>query len=344
VTKDKDMLATVEKVWDGLVSTHMFPTGSLGESEDLYSGPLKDVPGGQLQETCATTEWIFLTQNLYEITGKEKYIEALELTTYNALLGAQSDDGMKWCYWTPLRYSKDWFHGPTRCCFWSGPRGVARVPQLIYATKNNIIYVNFLESSTAVLAIKGGEVKIVQKSNFPNSGKSIIDLTTPSSWKGILRIRKPGWAENFKINGSLVIAESEVNGYVDLDIQGSEKHQIEIQFDIPLTRDQLAGNDYAIRRGPEILAIDMRDNIDTWLGQDDLISLPEKIVLQETASFQNYQWPGPADTDDSRRRYRIKVEDKRTSEQRSVIWTPYADAGNDGGAFRTIFPLDKEEE
>jgi DUF1680 family protein len=346
VTKDKNMLATVENVWDGLVSTHMFPTGSLGESEDLYEGPLKDVPGGQLQETCATTEWIFLTQKLFAITGREKYIEALELTTYNALLGAQSDDGMKWCYWTPLRYSKDWFHGPTRCCFWSGPRGIARIPQLIYATKGNVIYVNLFESSQATLAMGSGDVNIKQDCGFPEIGKSTVSLKTPSGWKGTLRIRIPGWRTEFKIkmNGKLVPIGSDVKGYADIKLQDSSEHQIEIEFVISLALVQLAGDDYAIRRGPEVLAVDMRDNIDTWLGQDDLISIPTEIALLSTDSFEKYRWPGPAGSDENRRRYRVKLADARTSEPRSLIFTPYADAGNDGAAFRTIFPLAENED
>jgi hypothetical protein len=74
-----------------------------------------------------------------------------------------------------------------------------------------------------------------------------------------------------------------------------------------------------------------------------LISIPKGISLQATDSFEGYQWPGPSIKDDSRRRYRVKVEDRRTSEPRSVILTPYADAGNEGAAFRTIFPLESED-
>jgi DUF1680 family protein len=346
VTKNYDMLATLEQVWDGLVSTHLFPTGSLGESEDLYEGPLKDVPDGQLQETCATTEWIFFTQSLYSVTGRAKYMDALEQTSYNALLAAQSTDGMKWCYWTPLRYSKHWFHGPTRCCFWSGPRGIARLPQLIYATKGNIIYVNFFESSKAALATSGGKVTVTKDSKFPEIGRSILTLKTPSGWKGMLRIRIPSWTSDFqtKLNGSLLPKSSNVNGYCDVNLQDSEEYQIEMQFDIPLVLEQLAENDYVIRRGPEVLAVDVRDNIDTWLGQDDLISIPEEIALQKIDPDQRYQWAGPTDSDGSRRRYRMNLEDERTSEPRGVILTPYADAGNEGAAFRTVFSLAEKEE
>lgn len=345
VTRDYEILAKVEQVWEGLVRDHLFPTGSLGESEDLDEGQLKDVPDGQLQETCATTEWIFFTQSLYAITGRAKYVEALELTCYNALLAAQSADGMKWCYWTPLRYSKHWLHGPTRCCFWSGPRGIARLPQLIYATKDNVIYVNFFETSHATLATRGGEVHVTQDSEYPEIGKSKVTLKTPSGWKGTLRIRVPSWTTDFqtKLNGSLVSDGSDIKGYCDINLQESREYQIEMHFDIPFGLEEFAGGGYVVRRGPEVLAVDVRDNIDTWLGQDELISIPEEITPQHIDSDRRYQWAGPTDSDGSRRRYLAYFNDKRTSEPRSLILTPYADAGNEGAAFRTVFPLSKKE-
>jgi len=345
VTRDYEMLAKVEQVWDGLVNDHLFPTGSLGDREDLNDDPLEDTPGGQLQETCATVEWILFTQELYSITGRMKYAEALELTCYNALLAAQSADGMKWCYWTPLRYSKDWFHGPTRCCFWSGPRGIARLPQLIYAVKDNVIYVNFFETSSATLNTTGGQVHVTQASGFPEIGTSTITLKTPSGWKGTLRIRVPSWTTDFqtRLNESLIPNGSDVEGYRDINLQGSREYQIEIHFNIPLVLEQLARDDYVIRRGPEVLSIDVRDNIDTWLGQDDLISIPEEIALQQINSDRRYQWAGPTDSRGSRRRYLVNLNDARTDEPRGYILTPYADAGNEGAAFRTVFPKVKKE-
>ena len=347
VTRNSEILAKVEQVWDGLAGDHLFPTGSLGNREDLQEGPLKDVPDSQLQETCATTEWIFFAQKLYEITGRAKYVEALELTCYNALLAAQSADGMKWCYWTPLRYSKHFLYGPTRCCFWSGPKGIARLPQLIYATKGNVIYVNFFETSHAVLGTSDGQVRVTQDSKFPDNGKSTVTLKTPSGWKGTLRVRVPGWSTDFraKLNGSLVPNDCEVQGYFDVNLEDSREHQIEVQFDIRLMLERLSGNDYAMRRGPEVLSIDARDNIDTWLGaHDDLITIPKEIALLPIDSGRRYQWAGPTEAKGSRRRYLVNLNDGRTSGPRGMILTPYADAGNEGAAFRTVFPLAKEVE
>jgi DUF1680 family protein len=317
----------------------MFPTGSLGERENLDDEPIKDVIDGQLQETCATTEWIFFTMKLYEITGREKYIEALEKTSYNALIGAQSDDGMKWCYWMPLRYSKHFLHGPTRCCFWSGPKGVARIPQLIYAMKGNAIYVNFFESSTAKLVTSGGDVIIKQDSNFPESGGSSIYIQTPAGWKGEVRLRVPAWAKNFSatLNGNDVSRDNQLGRYLVLNLEGSQKYQIDVEFNMTLEMKKLDAG-YIMLRGPEVLSLDTRDNIDTWLGRnDDLITLPAGISLLPLDSDKRFQWAGPVSAKE-RRRYLVEVNDARTAELRGVVLTPYADAGNEGAAFRTAFP------
>jgi DUF1680 family protein len=329
-TQDYETLAWVEKVWQRMASDHLFPTGSLGSGESLRKGKLTDRADAPYQETCATTEWIFFTQSLYSITGRVKYIEALENTFYNALLAAQSVDGMKWCYFTPLRYHKDWFHGPTKCCYWSGPRGIARFPQLIYAVKDDIIYVNFFETSHAELATSGGNVNIKQDSEFPENGRSTVTIETPSDWNGTLRIRIPSWTTEFQVhlNGEVASKSMVKNGYCDIKLPQSMKHQVEISFDIPIVREDFARG-YLMRRGPEVLAIDVRDNIETTL---DWISFPEEVN------------PQPIDSDGTRRRYRADLEYSSSGELRGLVFTTYADAGNDGAAFRTIFPLAKEED
>lgn len=345
-TKNPRMLAKVEEVWLELYSTYLFPTGSLGERENLDDKPIKDVPDGQLQETCATTEWIFLSMKLYEITGHVKYVAALEETIYNALLGAQSDNGMKWCYWTPLRYSKHFLYGPTRCCFWSGPRGIARIPQLIYSTGDYSIFVNLFESSEATLTTKGGEVKVKQVSQFPEKGKSSIIVESPAGWNGQLFVRIPAWAIDFKtlVDGENNSNVSDQEKYYEIDLRNSNKIQIEISFDIPLFLGKLDDSNCVMKRGPEVLSIDARDNIDTWLGaEDDLISIPPKISFQPIDSYEKYKWPGPLEQDPNRRIYMVKLDDERTEELRGFILTPYADAGNEGAAFRTVFPLSEKK-
>jgi DUF1680 family protein len=103
----EEELPWIERVWDDLVDQHLYPTGSLGYKEALRESVPNDtpvengVPDKHHQETCSTVEWLFLNARLYQATGKMRYVEAMEHTTYNALLAAQSPDGLKWMYYWP---------------------------------------------------------------------------------------------------------------------------------------------------------------------------------------------------------------------------------------------------
>ena len=162
----------------------------------------------------------------------------------------------------------------------------------------------------------------------------------------MLRIRKPSWTDDFQVKaaGKGIPDEGKVPGYFDVEITGEREPELEVSFKIPLITVQMSDDEYALKRGPEVLAIDIRDNIDTWLGADDLTSIPSDIEFLDTESFMKYNWPGPPDSNQHRRRYRINLADLRTDEPRSLILTPYADAGNGGAAFRTVFPLAENQD
>ncbi len=144
-------LIWVEKVWEDITSRHLYPTGSLSFSEHLSETAPNDTPvengepARHHQETCATVEWLLFNALLYKATGRVRYMEHMEQTIYNALLAAQSLDGLQWMYYTPLRYEKRWFTGPTSCCYWSGPRGIARLPGWVFAIDSEGLRVNLYE-------------------------------------------------------------------------------------------------------------------------------------------------------------------------------------------------------
>jgi hypothetical protein len=75
-------------------------------------------------------------------------------------------------------------------------------------------------------------------------------------------------------------------------------------------------------RGPEVLAVDQRDNGSLDLDQ---LMLREGLVLRSL------------DPVDGRRRYLGELEAEGRPAQ--VVFTPYADCGDDGARFRTAFPV-----
>jgi uncharacterized protein len=323
-------LIWVEKVWEDLTSQHLYPTGSLSFSEHLSETAPNDTPvengepSRHHQETCATVEWLLFNALLYQATGQVRYMERMEQTIYNALLAAQSLDGMQWMYFTPLRYEKRWFTGPTSCCYWSGPRGIARLPGWVYAIDNEGPRVNLYESGEATLQLEDSPVAIKQTSLYPDFGKVILEVNPAEPVNFTLRLRMlPGVREvQFKLSGQPVRPDSAKDGYFGFRRIWSDGDRIEMEFDVPvMVRDFLGPHYGIIVRGPEVLTVDQQDNPGLDL---DRITLRDQIILSSI---------GPVN---GRRRYQGEVTVDGRSVQ--VVFTPYADCGGDGARFRTAFP------
>jgi DUF1680 family protein len=329
-SNSKTELSWVEKVWEDLTNRHLYPTGSLSFSEHLSETAPNDTPvengepARHHQETCATVEWLLFNALLYQATGRVRYMEHMEQTIYNALLAAQSLDGLQWMYFTPLRYEKRWFTGPTSCCYWSGPRGIARLPGWVYALDNEGLRVNLYESGNATLQLDAKAVAIKQTSLYPDLGKVRLEVKPAAPSSFALRVRIPPGASEvqFKLNGQPVIPDSAEDGYFGFRRIWSQGDSISMEFDIPGTVRNFLGPQYGIIvRGPEVLAVDQQDNPALDLDQ---IKLREQMILNSI---------GPVN---GRRRYQGEVTvDGRSAR---VVFTPYADCGGDGARFRTAFP------
>jgi len=324
-------LQWIESAWEDLVETHLYPTGSLGYRELLRETAPNDIPveNGEPdkhhQETCGTVGWLLLNSRLYQATGRVRYIQHLEQTIYNALLAAQSTDGMSWMYYSPLRYERKWFSGPTSCCYWSGPRGIARLPEWVYACDNESIFVNFYESSLATFHIDEHVVSVKQSSNYPDSGQVVLQIQPEESISFPLRLRIPYQAveTTITLNDRRIRLESEMEGYFTIHRKWSKGDRVEMKFNIPVVVHEFLNDQYGVVvRGPEVLAVDQRDNPSIDLDQ---LVLQRKMVLQGV------------DPVEGRRRYSGEVIINGLLMQ--VFFTPYADTGGDGARFRTAFPV-----
>ncbi len=342
VQDDREELRWIEKVWENIVDLHLYPTGSLGYNELLRVSAPNDTPveNGQPerhhQETCATVEWLLLNSRLYQATGKVRYVEKMEQTIYNALLAAQSMDGQNWMYYTPLRYEKKWFSGPTSCCYWSGPRGVARLPGWIYALDSEGIRVNLYESSEASFLLDGHSVAVRQFSHYPDKGKITFHVQPEDPFSFRLRLRIPfthkgcfatSGKTHLHLNGCAFPTEQDPDGYYRIQREWSMGDQVELEFDIPITVQRFLNDQYGlIVRGPEVLTVDQRDNPAIDL---DRLALLDGMALRNLATV------------DGRRRYEGEViaDGKMTR----VVFTPYADCGGESSRFRTAFPIHPSE-
>ncbi len=317
-------LAWIERVWEAIRHHHQYPTGSIGRGEKLHEPPLADDP--RIQETCATVEWLLWTARLYEATGNPRYIDAMERTAYNALLGAQSADGTKWTYFAPLHGRKAWFEGPTECCFWSGPRGLARLPLWIYATDSNGIRVDLFEASKATLLVQGESVTVEQSTSYPADGRTTVRLALKKPLTFSVRLRMPAWTVDatVEVNGERVETDISPGSHCRLDRTWSGGDVVVFRFAMASRFEAFTGIGAALVRGPEVLALDSRDNpgLDLDAVRISSCSEPDLRPLPPEGSH--------------RRRYEATVDVGGAA--RKMVFTPFADSGAAGAAFRAVFP------
>ncbi len=320
---DPRELGWLESVWEGLSRDHIYPTGSLGLGEKLTPAGPSDRPDASHQETCATVEWLLFNRRMYAATGRTRYVEAMERSIDNALLAAQSPDGMAWTYYTPLRYEKRWFAGPTRCCYWSGPRAVAWLSEWVYAVDREGLRIDLYEPGEARLTARGAAVRLVQRGDLIADGRVTIEIGPQEPVEMTFKVRVPGWARrpSLAVNGQKTNDPLKPGTHHPIRRVWTAGDRIELFAEVPCVVERMGEHGAVVLRGPEVLAIDARDNPRLDL---DEVSLTGEVILKAAAA------------DGSRRRYAASlfVDGEKTE----VLVTPYAEAGV-GARFRTVFPI-----
>ena len=126
------------------------------------------------------------------------------------------------------------------------------------------------------------------------------------------------------INGEPFTGPLEAGALAQIKRTWRPRDQVRLTMEMAVTLKPLPGGGLCIKRGPEVLSADARDNPGIALGTIALAG--ESIPGLETLP------PGQ----DGRRLYACAMRVDKLP--RRVVLTPFADAGNQGAAYRSSFP------
>ncbi|MDR6981667.1 DUF1680 family protein [Rheinheimera pacifica] len=223
---------------------------------DDFSSMLSDVEG---PETCNTYNMLKLTKLLYQRTPEPRYMEYYERALYNHILSSQHPEHGGLVYFTPMRPNHYRVYSSPEhtmwCCVGSGIENHAKYGEMIYAHKDDQLYVNlFVDSS---LNWSQQAVKLRQTTAFPDQDSSLI--TIEQGGKFSLNIRNPHWAAakvQLTLNGKAVEFTSTTPGYLSLQRHWRKGDKLAITLPMQTTLEQLPDNSkhYAILHGPIVLA------------------------------------------------------------------------------------------
>jgi DUF1680 family protein len=264
-TGDQRYLDAAKAYWEIILGSQINVIGCGAYAELwVYGGnrpantPIDVTPN----ETCVAYSWMRLCALLFELTGESKYIDTMEKTLYNHIIGAQAFDGSDFSYYQGLVGKKVHAKHPGQysCCRYRGMAFLSYVPNYIVTIADNALLVNLFVASTTELSVDGVAVTISQETDFPRSGRVRLTVALDGQLERALKIRRPVWADSFRADCSEQHAGED--GYVTLAgpwQAGTFAIDLELEMTV---RAQTATVDHlpsaCVTYGPVTLAIDSR--------------------------------------------------------------------------------------
>lgn len=252
LTGDASYLKPAKIAWADIVKNRLYITGT-GSAGEYWTknGQWPDDEACALGETCVTVTWIQVNAELLKLTGDSNYADQIETSIYNHLLASQSADGLAWCYYDPLTGVRH--PSPnTTCCLSSGPRAVALMPTLAYATRPNGVDVNLFGDSSFE-----GSLGIKQTSSYPFGESVRLEITRGGGRKVSLRVRIPAWAHGATASLQDHALDVKPGKYLVLNRRWKVGETVELQLPMPLETVHGSGSNkglVAYRKGPLVYA------------------------------------------------------------------------------------------
>nr|MBP9005676.1 glycoside hydrolase family 127 protein [Candidatus Neomarinimicrobiota bacterium] len=254
IYQDSAYFEALMKIWENIVTKKMYLTGGVGARHDGEAfGDNYELPNlTAYNETCAAIGSVYWNQRLFRLTGDAKYYDIIERTLYNGLISGISLDGKKFFYPNPLesdgKYQfnqgactrQPWFD--CSCCPTNIIRFLPSVPELIYATIADSVYINLYISSNADIIVNQKKIEIIQQTDYPWDGKINITVNPEKKTIFTLKLRVPGWARNEVVPGDLYKYIDENPEKVSLLVNGKDENGVLDKGYIEITRKWTRGD------------------------------------------------------------------------------------------------------
>ena len=130
---------------------------------------------------------------------------------YNGALAGISLEGDKFFYVNPLEslgnhHRQEWYG--CACCPSQICRFLPSIGNYIYGVSADAVWVNLYIGDTASFKVGRKDVTLTQETNYPWEGAVAITVGVKGSLNTQIRLRVPGWCDNYSIavNGEKVEA------------------------------------------------------------------------------------------------------------------------------------------
>jgi DUF1680 family protein len=300
-----EYVSAIDRLWQNVAGKKQYLTGGVGARGGSEAfGAAYELPNAEAYtETCAAIGNALWNYRLFLLHGESKYMDVFERVLYNGLLSGVSLSGDRFFYQNPLESAGGYDRSPwfeVACCPPNLTRFLPSLPGYVYATKDDVLFVNLFAAGTGRVEIAGRPVVLTQETRYPWDGavKLIVAPEGPGAFE--LAVRIPGWARGeamptdlyrfldatneepaLSVNGEKAALDLR-DGYARLRRDWKAGDTVELSLPMPVRR--IVANDAvaedagraAIERGPLVYAVEGVDNDQRVF---DLV-LPEASALK----------------------------------------------------------------
>jgi DUF1680 family protein len=235
ITGKEEYLKVAQHAWQNTNDYHLTlgggPWGGVGRHAECFNQKGYFSPYGFV-ETCNTMSWIQFNKQMLHLSGDAKYAEAIEVSAYNSMLGAQYPNGEDWCYFifpNGRRHQAIW----RDCCKSSGALGLEEIAPALYGSMGGGASINVYSPSEGTISIGDGKmVKLVQETSFPFEGEVKITVHSTEDDNFPIYVRIPSWSKESKvmINDKLFKGQFKPSTFLKLNREWSDGDVINLKF------------------------------------------------------------------------------------------------------------------
>ncbi len=268
---DESCRSAFLSLFESLRACDRHNSGGMMSGEQAIGSPYRS---GSV-ETCASVAWLECCCAALEMTGDSHLADELELTTLNALLGAQAPSGRNVTYSTPddgvrlasaieLSFQAVPGSPELNCCSVSAPIGFGMLSKWAVRSAGNAVTVNYYGAGTAAVHTpSGGKLLLTQETQYPRDGAVKLTLESDKEEEFTLRLRIPAWAKNstVSVNGSPVDCAAGTYCEITRAWKSGDEISLSVDMAVHFWAGEETRSDYAaIYYGPVLLAYDERFN------------------------------------------------------------------------------------
>ncbi len=251
LTGDTKAIESAKKYWQQVNDTQIRNTGNgtVGEfwTENGNAAALLGADS-KPNETCVAVGWLEFSLMLFYMEQSVKYLDAIEKSLFNHILGSIADDGTDFAYYQPNygRKASTTDEAMYKCCRYRGFTLFAYLQDMLYYSDEDCIIPMIYQASE----YEDEFVKIIQKTGYPFETSIHFEIEVKKECNKKLKLRIPNWCKKYSTNSTHEFTD----GYVIIDCKDTSV-TLNLESEIVGETGIIDGKKYiAYSKGPLLLA------------------------------------------------------------------------------------------